>query len=244
MHVLLAALALHVLVSVSALAEPSFPALSGRVVDNANVLSARAESSLTALLEAHENATGNQLVVATLEDIQGYDIADYGYQLGRHWDIGQKDKNNGALLILASKERKVRIEVGYGLEGQLTDAVSSNIISTVILPRFRSGDFETGLLQGTQAMIQAVGGEYQMRSAQKSRSKNKISAPGVVVLGFFLLQFLGGLLPGRRLGRRRGLMFIPMGMGGGGRSSGGFGGGGGFSGGGGSFGGGGASGGW
>ncbi len=121
------------LFSLSALAaEPEFPKLSGRVVDNAKLLSAATEQDLNRQLAVQEQRTGNQIVVVTLPDLQGYEISDYGFQLGRHWGIGQKDKNNGALLIIAMKERKMRIEVGYGLEGLLTDARSAQIIQQIL----------------------------------------------------------------------------------------------------------------
>src|SRR4051812_38060744 len=109
-------------------ADIAFPPLTGRVVDQAHILSAGAVSQLTAQLEAHEKATGQQVVVATVISLQDQEIAEYGYQLGRAWSIGQKDKNTGAILLVAPKERKVRIEVGYGLEGTLTDAQSRLII--------------------------------------------------------------------------------------------------------------------
>ena len=114
-----------------------FPKLTGRVVDSANLLSPADEGELTQKLEALETASTRQLVVVTTPDLQGYDIADYGYRLGRAWKIGQDESNNGTLLIVAPNERKVRIEVGYGLEPILTDALSSVIIQTQILPRFR-----------------------------------------------------------------------------------------------------------
>ena len=139
-------------------AEPKFPTLTGRVVDDAGVLSAATQSQLTDMLAAHERATGQQVVVVTLDSLQGFTIEDFGYQLGRHWGIGQKGTNTGALLIVAPKEHKVRIEVGYGLEGTLTDAQSRIIIEQSILPSFRSGDFNTGILNGTQAIIQVLGG--------------------------------------------------------------------------------------
>src|SRR5579872_841188 len=132
-------------------AEPKFPPLTGRVVDAADMLDAGAQQQLTAQLEAFERASGIQLVVATLPDLQGYEIEEFGYQLGRAWGIGQRDKNNGVLLIVAKAERKVRIEVGYGLEGSLTDALSVNIINTVITPQFKTGQFAAGIEQGTQA---------------------------------------------------------------------------------------------
>ena len=110
------------LMAVAAQAALDFPSLSGRVVDEAGILSDGTKSQLTALLAEHERQTGNQVVVATLKDLRGTSIEDYGYQLGRYWGIGQKDKNNGALIIVSPKTHDVRIEVGYGLEGALTDA--------------------------------------------------------------------------------------------------------------------------
>jgi uncharacterized protein len=126
----------------------TFPALSGRVVDEANLLDPAQEAALTAKLQALETATNRQLVVTTLNSLQGYDIADYGYQLGRKWAIGQDgkgeaEKDNGTILIVAPKERKMRIEVGYGLEPVLTDGYSSSIIRNTITPFFKAGDYAT-----------------------------------------------------------------------------------------------------
>ncbi|RLT96866.1 TPM domain-containing protein [Ketobacter sp.] len=216
----------------SAGAAPSFPALSGRVVDQANMLASSTERRLSQQLQAHENATGNQLVVVTLPNLQGYDIETFGYQLGRHWGIGQQGKNNGVLFIVAEKERRMRIEVGYGLEGTLTDAISANIIQTIVRPAFKRGQFEQGIEAGTSAIIQALGGQYQMRKAQsKSKLSNWIIIP---IILFLIFRGFGGR--GGFGGRRGGIYY------GGGGFRGGSGGG--FSGGGGSFGGGGASGGW
>jgi uncharacterized protein len=134
-------------------AEPVFPALSGRVVDAAQLLSQGQTASLTRALELHERSTTNQVVVVTLPSLQGYTIEDFGYQLGRHWGIGQKGKDNGVLLIVAIEEREVRIEVGYGLEGQLTDALSRTIIEESILPLFRLGDFPGGIVAGIKGII-------------------------------------------------------------------------------------------
>lgn len=145
--------------SAAALAAPQFPALTGRVVDEAGILSAQFESEIGAQLAAHDQATSNQLVVVTLNSLQGYDIGDYGYQLGRHWGIGQKGKNNGALLIVAPNERKLRIEVGYGLEGVLTDAVSRDIIERVIKPPFRQGQHEQGIRAGVGTLLATLSGE-------------------------------------------------------------------------------------
>jgi uncharacterized protein len=142
-------------------AAPQFPTLSGRVVDEAGILSPQTRTELDAQLAAHERATTNQVVVVTLKSLQGYDISDYGYQLGRHWGIGQKGKDNGALLIVAPSERKLRIEVGYGLEGALTDAVSRDIIERVIKPPFRRQDYDQGVRAGVGAILTALAGEYR-----------------------------------------------------------------------------------
>ncbi|MDB6060084.1 MAG: methanol dehydrogenase [Verrucomicrobiaceae bacterium] len=229
---------LLLLCSVSVFAAPQFPALSGRVVDAANILSPAMQQQLAAQLDAFERASSIQLVVVTLPDLQGYEIEEFGYQLGREWGIGQKGKNNGAMLIVAQAERKVRIEVGYGLEGALTDALSANIINTVIVPQFKRGQFEDGIAQGTAAIMAALKGEYQPQAARPTYGARGGSVFWfiLVVIGVMFFRGFGG--PGGFGGGRRGI-FIPGGFGGGG-----FGGGGGFSGGGGGFGGGGASGGW
>ena len=120
--------------------------------------------------KSSKSKTTTQLVVVTLASLGDYDIADYGYQLGRHWGIGQKGTNNGALLIVAPKERKVRIEVGYGLEGTLTDAVSRLIIDHAVLPRFRAGDFAGGIERATDDIIQVLSGDaedFKRRAAER-----------------------------------------------------------------------------
>jgi uncharacterized protein len=242
-------------------AEPSFPPLSGRVVDQAGILEASARSRIETKLADLEQKTTTQLVVVTLRSLQGYDIADYGTRLGRHWRIGQKGTNNGALLIVAPNDRKVRIEVGYGLEGTLTDAISRLIIENAILPRFRSGDFSGGIERGVDDLVQVFSGEaddFKRRAAQqrdRPAGGEGFSFFGLVVL-MLLIWFLLSVRSSqqRRYARRRGgWLWGPAaggawsggGWGGGGWGGGGRGGsGGGFSGGGGSFGGGGASGSW
>jgi uncharacterized protein len=219
-----------------AAAAPNFPQLTGRVVDNAGMLEAAARQRLDTLLQGHENATSNQVVVVTLPDLDGYDIADYGYQLGRHWGIGQKGQDNGVLLIVARQERKVRIEVGYGLEGTLTDAISANIINAVMVPAFKKGQFSQGIEAGAAAIIQALGGQYTMKKAARSKT-----AAFPFILFFIIVIIIVNVIGGGR--RRRGGRYYGGYYGGfGGRGGGGFGGG--FGGGGGGFGGGGASGGW
>jgi uncharacterized protein len=243
------ALTALMLAAAPARADPTFPPLTGRVVDDAHVLSAQTQGDLTARLAALEQKTGDQLVVVTLPSLQGYEIEDYGYQLGRAWGLGQKGKDNGAILIVAPSEHKVRIEVGYGLEPVLTDALSSVIIQEQILPKFRAGDVDGGVVAGTNAIISQLGldpaqaqANAQAAVQQPIRHPNPIPVILILIFFFFALRALFG----RRGGGFWALPFLFMGGGGGGGYSGGggFGGGGGFSGGGGSFGGGGASGGW
>ncbi|WP_294256568.1 TPM domain-containing protein [uncultured Sphingomonas sp.] len=149
-------LALLVLTPLPALADPTFPKLTGRVVDDAHLLSPEQVAQLTQLSTEVEQASSRQLVVATIPDLQGYDIADYGYQLGRAWGIGQKGANNGIILIVAPADRKVRIEVGYGLEPIMTDALSNQIISQVIVPKFKAGDMAGGIVAGAQAIAEQM----------------------------------------------------------------------------------------
>src|SRR5271156_1592816 len=137
---------------------PKFPKLTSRVVDEAGILSPQTKDQISALSADHELSTGQQIVVVTVKSLQGYPIEQFGYQLGRNWGIGQKGRDNGAILLVAPTERKVRIEVGYGLEGTLTDAQSRIIIERSILPAFRRGDFNGGVLNGAQAMLQVLGG--------------------------------------------------------------------------------------
>ena len=251
----------------------TFPALTGRVVDEANLLDPAQEAALTAKLEGLETRTKRQFVVATLNSLQGYDIADYGYQLGRKWAIGQDgvgeaEKDNGAILIIAPNERKLRIEVGYGLEPVLTDGFSSSVIRNDITPLFKAGDFAGGINVGVDKIITQIElppEEAAKVAAEAAKSQKKSSRNGgglgsvmfwLFVLFFFILPIIKSI---RHKGRKyRGkrhddddddnwggpVIIWGGGSGFGGGSSWGGGGGGGFSGGGGGFGGGGASGGW
>jgi uncharacterized protein len=255
-------------------AAQTFPALSGRVVDQADLLTPQQEAALTQQLEALQQASSRQLVVLTVPNLQGYEIEEYGVGLGRHWNIGQQGANNGAILIVAVTERKIRIEVGYGLEGILTDALSSQIISRDIRPRFRENDYPGGITAGVNAIIQQLQAPpeaAEQRALEAARAEQASQSGGggsivpiifwIVVLGFIIVPMLSrGGVKGRRYGTRgrrgRGLPVVIWGPGSGGGWGGGSswggggggsswgGGGGGFSGGGGSFGGGGASGGW
>jgi uncharacterized protein len=244
------ALAFCFLIAAPAFAAPTFPALTGRVVDNANVLSEQTRADLTQKLEALETQTTRQLVVVTLPSLQGYDIADYGYQLGRAWGIGQKSSSNGVLFIIVPSEHKVRIEVGYGLEPILTDALSEIILQSKVLPRFRDGDMEGGIVAGADALIEQLSLDEpaaKARVAQAAQQQKAVHINPIFLLFaiFFIISIFSHLFRGTR-GSGWGWM-LPLMLMGNGRSSfggGGFSSGGGFSGGGGSFGGGGASGSW
>jgi uncharacterized protein len=248
-----------------AFAAPKFPPLTGRVVDNAHVLSPGTAQKLEGELAQLEAQTGHQLVVATVPDLQGYEIEDYGYQLGRTWALGKKGVNDGVILLVAPKERKVRIEVGYGLEPVLTDALTSVILQTRVLPQFKQGRMEQGIVDGAEAIIQQLAlpadqaqavaqqAADQPRAHQRGPSSAHIPVFFVILIIFWVLSGVLGVF-GRR-GRRGGgglWWLLPLllsssgrrgGGGWGGGGGGGFGGGG-FGGGGGSFGGGGSSGSW
>jgi uncharacterized protein len=221
-----------------ALAALVFPTMTGRVVDTAQLIDAQTAAQLSQMLEAHEQETGEQVVVVTLPNLQGTSIEDYGYQLGRFWGVGQKGKDNGALLIVARDDHKVRIEVGYGLEERLTDAQSSVIINQILTPAFKAGNFAGGISQAVQAMIQVLGGNPLAEPAADNGSGDAVQ--NMVYLALFLIFIFMNMLWGRGRGGGGGFIGGMGGFGSGGSRSGG----GGFSGGGGSFGGGGASGNW
>jgi uncharacterized protein len=237
-----------------AAADPTFPALTGRVVDDARLLGADDEEQLTSGLKALEDKSSDQLVVVTLPSLQGYTIEDFGYQLGRHWGIGTKQLSNGVLLIVAPNDHKVRIEVGRGLEPTLTDALSKIIIENSILPRFRAGDFAGGIKGGVRDITKVLTGDAA-EVEQRAKARHDADSPAInwLMVIFWVLiisWFIWSMTRSARYASRSrsgGPIFLPGPSWDSGSSSGGgwsSGGGGGFSGGGGSFGGGGASGGW
>jgi uncharacterized protein len=248
----LALILLTALTQVVSAAELRFPDLSGRVVDQAGLLSASARDRLTNWLAELERAKGYQVVVATVPSLQGVPIEDFGYRLGRAWGIGEAGRNTGALLIVAPTERTVRIEVGYGLEGTLTDAQSRAIIERDILPAFRSGSYEQGILAGTAEILRTLGFEPTDAPERAPQAPGAPESGGLGLL-FFIGMILFIMFMNRRGGRRsRSILpymlasYAAGSLGRSGRGSSGGGGsfGGGFRGGGGSFGGGGASGRW
>lgn len=234
----------------------TFPPLTGRIVDQANIIPQQAREALEPRLAELEQKSGIQLVVATVSTLDGQEIEPYANELFRFWKLGEKNKNNGVLLLVAPNERRVRIEVGYGLEGTLTDALSAVIIANAITPRFKAGDFSGGITRGIDDIITVLTtdeSEWQKRPSlrlDRPQAAHPTNWIGLIAFGVFLV--LLTVSPGFRA-----LVFAMLltGRGGGyggsgGRWGGGFGGrsggsgGGGFSGGGGSSGGGGASGRW
>ncbi len=243
------------------------PQLTGRVVDNAGLLDPTQEARLDGQLAAFENSSSDQLVVATIPGLNGANLEDYANRLFRQWELGQDGINNGVLLLIARDDRKIRIEVGYGLEGTLTDALSKVIIETVIVPRFREGAFAAGIIEGSDMILKVLAGDSAELEDRKKRFEENNQEPfdwvALVFLTIWATLFFGPILfaigaPifGEKIGKRRyrwlGIETTYGGSSGrrssnGSWSSGGSGwssGGGGFSGGGGSSGGGGASGGW
>src|ERR1043165_2953057 len=151
-------------------ASAEYPALSGRVVDDAGILDAATRESLRAKLAAFEAKSTHQLVVATVKSLNGNSVEEYANRLFRRWQLGQRGKNNGVLLLHAPNERKIRIEVGYGLEGILTDAITKYIIQNAITPRFKANDFNGGMTRGVDDIIKVLDGgaeEFKQRAAPK-----------------------------------------------------------------------------
>lgn len=241
-------------------------ALSGRIIDQAALLSPKSKAELNARLEAHEKKTGNQLVVFTIPSLNGANLEEFSLRHARSWALGQKDLNNGVLFLVAKNDRKMRIEVGYGLEGTLTDAIASFIIRATVAPLFKQGLFDGGIVAGTGQIIEVLEADKSALETWRSRAKKTKSNKGdpqwpiFLFIGIWLMIFFGGIVSSV-LVRRFGTEIKPghyrwLGMdagpnapkpkrsssssSGGGWSSGG----GGFSGGGGSFGGGGSSGSW
>jgi uncharacterized protein len=135
------------------------PYLTGRVNDNALILSENTRDLLGEKLKAHEDRTGNQVVVLTIPSLQGESIEDYSYEVYNEWGLGQQDKDNGILLVIVPDERKMRIEVGYGLEGSLTDLQAGRIIREIMAPRFREGDYDGGITEGALAVMNVLEGQ-------------------------------------------------------------------------------------
>ncbi len=256
--VLVLLLAFFLALLAPALAAPVYPELTGRVTDEAGLLTPEDKAEIEKALTDLEQTSTDQLAVVTVKSLQGYPIEDYGVGLGRKWGIGQKEKDNGVLLIVAPNDRKVRIEVGRRLEPFMTDTMSALIIQNAILPKFRRGDFADGIKDGVRDIKSVLLGDADevKQRAQGARAPEDDPEAMLHLIIFLAIvafviwvnyrqaQAVQSGMPGSR--RRGGIVVIPGGSGnwGGGWSGGSGSGGGGWSGGGGSFGGGGASGGW
>jgi uncharacterized protein len=174
-----------------------FPLLTGRVVDQVGILNADIRGDLADKSKDLEEKSGIQLVVATVTSLQGSDIETYANELFRTWKLGQAQKNNGVLLLVAPNERKVRIEVGYGLEGALTDAVASVIISSAIVPRFKNGDFPGGIERGVGGILDVLGGDtadWQPQTVVRDNDPSVLWALIPIILSFgfvFVVHFIG-----------------------------------------------------
>jgi len=199
MAALLAALVLLCLAFTPASAQ-TYPQFTGLVTDAANVLPADHKAALEAKLQALQQQTGRQLVVATIPDLQGYDIADYGIGLLRTWSVGLKGVNNGAIFIIAPKERKVRIEVGYGLEPILTDAFSGLVIRERVVPAFKANDMAGGIDAGTDALIHQLSLPDAQARAEVAKAtaefdkQNKRKTGGGIPLGMIFWLFILGFI--------------------------------------------------
>ena len=169
------------------------PRLTGRVNDYARLLSPEATARLDAELAAFERSDSTQIVVLTIPSLAGESLEEYSIKVAQAWGIGQKGKDNGVLLLVAKAERKVRIEVGYGLEGRLTDALSGRIIDYAIVPRFKAGNFDAGILDGVSAIMQAVRGEYKGEPARKPAHNDDNAVFGLFILAIILTALLSRL---------------------------------------------------
>lgn len=241
------------------------PEMAGPVNDLAGVMSGQERDELRTYLTAVNDQTGVQVAVLTVDSLEGDDLEAFSMRVAEKWKLGQADKDNGALLVVAIKERSLRIEVGYGLEGELTDMKSGLIIRNVIVPYFKDGRYGAGIVAGAKNIVGIATGNASIVAKEvanpPARQGSGGGVAGIIFFVFFLMILAGGMGRRRRGGRvNAGGLIWPFIIGsmlsgsdrhhhhndhwGGGFGGGGFGGGGGFSGGGGGFGGGGASGGW
>jgi uncharacterized protein len=209
-----ALVALFVLLASGAASGADVPFLTGRVVDNAEILKPATRDALTTTLKAHEQATGNQVAVLTVPTIGDDSIEGYATKVFENWKLGQKGKDNGVLVIVVPKDRKMRIEVGYGLEGTLPDAVASRIIRNVMTPPFKNGDYDKGVTDGVTAIIAQLEGkgDSSLANSESPASSNSsslievkgpdLSWPMRILLGAFifgiigLFTFIGVMTPG------------------------------------------------
>jgi uncharacterized protein len=207
----LAAFAMMLLLLVAApAAAQTFPALSGRVVDNAKLLTPQQVAELSNKSAALETQTKRQFVIATVPSLQGRPIEQYGYQLGRAWGIGQADKDDGVILLVAPNERKVRIETGYGARVFLTDAVSGLIMRNAILPRFQQNppNYGGGIVAGADEIIKQMSlspaeAQKNIAAAEQAQSSRATASPGFTSIIFWAIIILFVIMPMFSRGRGR-----------------------------------------
>jgi len=187
-------------VAVAALVSPAaaleVPPLTGRIVDNAHLLPADRAASLSAELAAHETRTGNQVALLTLPSLEGEPLEEFSHRVATTWKLGQKGTDNGVLILVVPGDRKIRIEVGYGLEGTLTDVKSSRIIREEMAPRFRTGDFAGGITAGVKAVVGTIEGTYQPPARKPVSSGNKAES----AFGMFFVAVVVGILTAAIIG--------------------------------------------
>ena len=194
---------LLVLIPVVSFAQKSVPELWGmRVHDEAKVLTQTAIEQLEFQLKAYEDSTSNQIAILIVPSLDGDVLEEYSLRVAEKWKLGQKDKDNGVLLLVAINDRKMRIEVGQGLEGVLTDALSNRIIRNEMAPEFRRGDYELGVLAGVNGIVKAIGGEYTASDADGSNMEDELTGSELILVGLFVYGILGlftfiGLVSGK-----------------------------------------------
>jgi len=175
------------------------PYLTGRVTDNAGILSDETRRSITALLKAHEDKTSNQIAVLTVSSLEGAGVEEYANTVFTAWKLGQKGKDNGILILVAPKDRRMRIEVGYGLEGTMPDGVAGGIIRDAMTPHFKSGDYNKGIDEGVKAVIAVLEGGKMPQAeagAVSEKSSGFLDAPDLsiterILLGAFIFGIIG-----------------------------------------------------
>ena len=175
---------IFIFLSFNLFAQNTFPKLTGHVVDSANILGTDQKNNLENILKNHENNTSNQLVIVTIKTLNDKPIEEYALELGRYWEIGQKEKNNGVILLVSMQEHKIRIEVGYGLEGSLTDKISHEIIEYIIKPEFKKENYYNGILNGINNIISAIKNEYKF---EKEDKKNESYIEYIFIFAFVLI---------------------------------------------------------
>ncbi len=173
------------------------PPLTGHINDTAGMLSQQSAADLEQQLVAFEASDSTQIVLLTIPSLEGAVLEEFSLQVAEKWGIGQQGKDNGALLLVSRDDRKMRIEVGYGLEGSLTDMTAGRIISRIIVPRFKEGKFDQGISDGIQAMMQAVKGEFTAPPASTRQSDGSDPA-GLLFLLFFVYSFVGRIFHSKK----------------------------------------------